>query len=160
MFKSTSQATTLRRPRWYYNEVGLRFYRNNIKDAEGVIQEGKSTDILITKPLLEVCCFKEGDYIDIEVDDQSNIARLVACKDNRGWKSVANNNPYGYIRVKYTNTDDTLQVTDAKREIFVDDIISAQAGEVIFRLDSRINRIKNPLQYKRNEYMEVQHGDA
>ena len=39
MFKSTSQSATLRRPRWYYQETGIRFFRGSVKNAEGIYKK-------------------------------------------------------------------------------------------------------------------------
>ncbi len=147
MFESTSKSTTNGRKSSYAGMTALRFSRSAAK-VKGEVDKNHKTLIIITSDLVDAAHITEHDHLDLEIDPDNKLGRLIRVQ-GIGWK-ISSKSKSGNLTLRYTNTPDTLRLKTSTDYEFLENIISVKDGEIIFELDSRFNRDRNPLKFFRN----------
>ncbi len=147
MFVSTSKnASRVGRKTTYNGITALRFSKSSGK-VNGEIDKNHKTLIIITSNLVNAANITKDDYLDLEIDSDNNLARLIRVQ-GAGWK-VAAKSKSGNLTIRYTNPPETLRIKTANDHEFLENIIDVKDGEIIFELDSRFNRDRSPLKFFR-----------
>ena len=148
MFVSTSRNASRkgRRDEAIIDKPFIRFSRSKGFN-DGVLDFNHKTLIIISPELVRDAGFTREDYVDLELDEENALARLIRVF-GVGWK-VSNIAKSGSATIRYTNNPDTLRIKTGKSHEFIESIISVKEGEIIFELDSRFNRDRNPLKFFR-----------
>ncbi len=147
MFESTSKLSSRKgRCGELVGKSSLRFSRAK-GEVNGEIDLNHKTLIVISSDLVRGAGFTTDDYLDLEIDAENNLGRLIRVQ-GIGWK-VSHKSKGGTLTIRYTNNLETLRIKTGNGHEFIESIISVKDGEIIFEIDSRFNRERNPLKFFR-----------